>query len=92
MITHINNNKGNSMESFRTTDIILAAVLRLSDIELIDIEITGNKGTFIFVNISDDFISQYDLGKCQVEPVAFNNTIKQLTTSVRRMTRDNHNS
>ncbi len=80
------------MESFRTTDIILAAVLRLSDIELIDIEINGNKGTFIFVNISDDFISKYDLGKCLVEPVAFNNTIKQLTTSVRRMTRDNHNS
>lgn len=75
------------MESFRTTDIILAAVLRLSDIELIDIEISGNKGTFVFTNVNDYFISQYDLGKCQVEPVAFNNTIKQLTTSVRRMTR-----
>ena len=78
------------MESFRTADIILAAVLRLSDIELIDIEIAGNKGTFVFVNVSDDFISQYDLGKCLVEPVAFNNTIKQLTTSVRRMTRNNN--
>ncbi len=75
------------MESFRTTDIILAAVLRLSDIELIDIELTGNKGTFVFVNVSNEFISRYDLGKCAVEPVAFNNTIKQLTTSVRRMTR-----
>ena len=75
------------MESFRTTDIILAAVLRLSDVELIDIEISGNKGTFIFSNVDSDFISQYDLGKCTVEPVAFNNTIKQLTTSVRRMTR-----
>ncbi len=78
------------MESFRTTDIILAAVLRLSDIELIDIEINGNKGTFVFVNVSDEFISHYDLGKCTVEPVAFNNTIKQLTTSVRRMTRNDN--
>lgn len=77
------------MESFRTSDIILAAVLRLSDIELIDIEISGNKGIFVFVNVNDEFVSQYDLGKCQVEPVAFNNAIKQLTTSVRRMTRNN---
>jgi hypothetical protein len=74
------------MESFRTTDIILAAVLRLHDVELIDIEITGNKGTFVFTNVDDDFVSRYDLGKCSVEPVAFNNMIKQLTTSVRRMT------
>ncbi len=75
------------MESFRTTDIVLAAVLRLQDIELIDIEIAGNKGTFIFTNIDDDFLIQYDLGKSTVEPVAFNNMIKQLTTSVRRLTR-----
>ncbi len=75
------------MESFKTSDIVLAAVLRLSDIELIDIEIAGNKGTFIFTNISEDFLIQYDLGKASVEPVAFNNMIKQLTTSVRRLTR-----
>jgi len=85
------------MESFRTTDIILAAVLRLTDVELIDIEIMGNKGTFVFTNVDDEFISHYDLGKCLVEPVAFNNMIKQLTTSVRRMTRTenppfNHNN
>lgn len=77
------------MESFKTSDIVLAAVLRLSDIELIDIEVCGNKGTFIFVNISEDFLIQYDLGKAAVEPVAFNNMIKQLTTSVRRLTRTN---
>jgi len=75
------------MESFKTSDIVLAAVLRLSDIELIDIEVSGNKGTFIFTNISEDFLIQYDLGKATVEPVAFNNMIKQLTTSVRRLTR-----
>ncbi len=80
------------MESFRTTDIILAAVLRLTDIELIDIEVSGNKGTFIFTNVDNEFICQYDLGKCLVEPVAFNNTIKQLTTSVRRMTKNDNPS
>ena len=80
------------MESFKTTDIILAAVLRLLDIELIDIEINGNKGTFIFSNVDEELISNYDLGKCTVEPVSFNNTIKQLTTSVRRMTRNDNSS
>ena len=75
------------MESFKTSDIVLASVLRLNDIELIDIEIVGNKGTFIFTNVDSDFLIQYDLGKVTVEPVTFNNMIKQLTTSVRRLTR-----
>jgi len=75
------------MESFKTSDIVLAAVLRLKDIELIDIEVVGNKGTFIFTNIDANFLVQFDLGKASVEPVAFNNMIKQLTTSVRRLTR-----
>jgi hypothetical protein len=77
------------MESFKTSDIVLAAVLRLNDIELIDIEVIGSKGTFIFTNIDNDFLIQFDLGKSLVEPVAFNNMIKQLTTSVRRLTRNN---
>ena len=77
------------MESFKTSDIVLAAVLRLNDIELIDIEVIGSKGTFIFTNIDKDFLVQFDLGKSLVEPVAFNNMIKQLTTSVRRLTRNN---
>jgi hypothetical protein len=76
------------MESFKTSDIVLAAVLRLNDIELIDIEVMGSKGTFIFTNIDADFLVQFDLGKALVEPVAFNNMIKQLTTSVRRLTRN----
>lgn len=75
------------MESYKTTDIILAAVLRLGDVEMIDIEIIGNKGTFVFTNVNEDILHQYDFGKCSVEPVAFNNMVKQLTTSVRRMTR-----
>jgi len=75
------------MESFKTSDIVLASVLRLNDIELINIEVLGNKGTFIFTNVDPEFLTQYDLGKASVEPVAFNNMIKQLTTSVRRLTR-----
>ena len=75
------------MEDFKTSDIVLAACLRMNDKEMVRIEIIGNKGTFVFADVSDDFIQQYDLGHQSVEPVSFNNTVKQLTTSVRRMTR-----
>ena len=74
-----------SNDFYKTTDIILAACLRLNDCDMISIEKEGNKGTFVFVDVDADFISDYDLGKVHVEPVSFNNMIKQLTTSVRRM-------
>lgn len=75
------------MEIYKTTDIILASCLRLNDYDMVDIEVVGSKGTFCFTGVDLEFVQQYDLGKCRVEPVAFNNAIKQLTTSVRRMIR-----
>ena len=74
------------MKQYQTTDIILAACLCLNDVEMTEIQVSGTKGTFCFNDVDEEFISQYDLGKLKVEPVAFNNKIKQLTTSVRRMT------
>lgn len=70
---------------FKTSDIILAACLRLENHNMVMIEKEGNKGTFVFENVDPEFVRNYDLGKARVEPVAFNNMIKQLTTSVRRM-------
>ena len=70
---------------YKTTDIILAACLRLNGANMVLIEKDGNKGTFVFSDVDSEFISDYDLGKAKVEPVSFNNMIKQLTTSVRRM-------
>lgn len=70
---------------YKTTDIILAAYLRLEGYAMLRIEKLGNKGTFVFENVDGAVVEQYDLGKASVEPVAFNNQIKQLTTSVRRM-------
>ena len=70
---------------FQTTDIVLAACLRAHDYNMTSIERNGNKGTFIFQDVDDEFINQFDLGKARVEPIMFNNAIKQLTTSVRRM-------
>ena len=73
------------MEEYRTTDIVLAASLKVYGVSLSSIERAGNKGIFVFSDVDEDFIRDYDLGKIQVEPVSFNNAIKQLTTSVRRM-------
>ena len=72
-------------EIFKTTDIILSAVLKLKGYEMIEIVRNGNKGTFVFVDVDSDDVNEFDLGKARVEPVTFNNPIKQLTTSVRRM-------
>lgn len=70
---------------YRTTDIVLAAFLRLKGCSMLRIEKQGQKGTFVFENVSETIVRAYDLGNGSVEPVAFNNAIKQLTTSVRRM-------
>ncbi len=73
------------IENYKTPDIVLASSLKVCGYDLDSIELFGNKGTFVFKNVSKQFLLDFDLGKIQVEPVIFNNTIKQLTTSVRRM-------
>lgn len=73
------------MKEYSTTDIVLAAALKVHGYELNRIERSGSKGVFVFDNVEDLFINEYDLGKILVEPTQFNNAIKQLTTSVRRM-------
>lgn len=70
---------------YRTTDIVLAAYLRLNECIMLGIEKIGQRGTFVFESVDDGLIKSYDLGQALVEPVAFNNMIKQLTTSVRRI-------
>lgn len=70
---------------YKTSDIVLSAFLRLKGCHMRGIEKQGQKGTFVFENVSDCLIREYDLGNASVEPVAFNNAIKQLTTSVRRI-------
>lgn len=54
---------------------------------MIDIEKQGQKGTFVFADVPSNLLVSYDLGQALVEPITFNNTIKSLTTSVRRLPR-----
>lgn len=71
---------------YKTTDIVLAASLVVHNNKMVRIEVAGSRGTFVFENVDQGFLDDYELSKCVVEPVAFNNAIKRLTTSVRRMT------
>lgn len=68
----------------RTTDIILAASLKVMGAKMSHIEKNGNKGTFVFSEIDPSIVDDYDLGNLLVEPVSFNTAIKQLTTATRR--------
>jgi hypothetical protein len=72
------------MNDYKTSDIILAACLRLEGYQMTSIDMIGSKGTFVFHKIDADFVAGYDLGQVRVEPTLFNNMVKQLTTSVRR--------
>lgn len=68
-----------------TSDIVLAASLKVKGYKLDKIEKQGNKGIFCFADVDEEILSEFDLGKSSVEPVAFNNAIKALTTATRRI-------
>ena len=72
-------------QTISTSDIVLAATLKVKGFVLNRIEKNGSKGIFIFDNVEASVIEDYDLGKCLIEPIAFNNAIKALTTATRRI-------
>ncbi len=72
-------------QSISTSDIVLAATLKVKGFVLNRIEKNGNKGIFIFDDVDVSVVEDYDLGKCLVEPISFNNAIKALTTATRRI-------
>lgn len=71
--------------SFATSDIVLASTLKINGYELDSIEKIGNKGSFRFNGVDKEFLQDYDLGKLRVEPSTFNNAVRALTTSVKRL-------
>jgi hypothetical protein len=73
-----------SAVEFSTTDIVLAAALKSIGYQVKAILKNGNIGTFVFDNVSDEIIDDYDFGRMLVEPVSLNQNIKTLTTAVRR--------
>jgi hypothetical protein len=72
------------MEKLETTDIVLAAYLKVQGYKMTEISKNGSKGTFVFSSIPEKVINEYDLGQSKVEPKALNYEIKALTTAARR--------
>ncbi len=68
-----------------TSDIVLAATLKVKGYKLDRIEKQGNRGVFCFVDVDMQTLSEFDLSNCLVEPITFNNAIKALTTATRRI-------
>lgn len=69
---------------YKTTDIVLAATLKYNSTHLADVEMEGTRGTFVFKNVDDQLLTDFDLGNILVEPCGFHNIIKQLSSIVRR--------
>ena len=68
----------------QTTDIVLAAYLKLKGFKMTNIIKHGNKGTFVFDTVPETVVNEYDLGQALIEPRSLNSEIKALTTSARR--------
>ncbi|WP_407308414.1 hypothetical protein [Acinetobacter sp.] len=71
--------------SIETSDIVLSATLKIKGYKLDRIEKQGNRGIFCFADVDPHVLNDFDLGKCMVEPVAFHNAVKALTTATRRI-------
>lgn len=69
---------------FETVDIVLAAYLRVTGYKLTDIIRQGNRGTFVFMDVPTQVITDYDLGSALVEPKALTAEVRSLTTATRR--------
>ncbi len=69
---------------FKTSDIVLASTLKTKGFTLATIELIGSRGVFVFKDVSQEVLDSFDLGDILVEPNAFHQNVKQLTTAVRR--------
>lgn len=71
-------------KNIATSDIILAATLKVLGESLVLIEKDGPRGIFHFDNVNTANLQAYDLGQCRVEPISFNNAIRALSTAAKR--------
>jgi hypothetical protein len=69
---------------FRTTDIVLAACLKLEGFQLERIECRGKQGTFVFADVDPKVIDAFNCGRMVVEPTQFHGMVRQLSASVVR--------
>lgn len=77
------------IEEYTTTDIVMAACLRLQGAYVDSIRLVGknhNQGLFVFMAINQSSIDDIQSGKVRVDPYGFQMQIKQLTKMVKDVT------
>ena len=71
--------------SVNTSDISLAAALRVCGYTLNRIEKEDKRGIFVFNDVDVEIVEKYNLGPLLVEPNAFHSAVKFLTVAVKRV-------
>lgn len=72
------------VQTYSTADIVLAAVLKYKGYRLDSIQKVENRGIFYFIDVDTEVLEDFDLFKIAVEPIAFNEQIRNLSASVKR--------
>jgi hypothetical protein len=72
-------------QDVETSDIVLAATLKVKGFRLDRIEKDGRRGVFCFADVDTKVLDEFNLGQALVEPVALNNAVKALTTATKRI-------
>lgn len=78
-------------EIYGTSDIVLAATLKMHGCPLDHISITAlpsgaKRGVFHFREVDDADLIAFDTGQFSVEPIAFNSEIRALNGAIKRLT------
>lgn len=76
---------------YGTSDIVLAATLKMNGASLDHISITSlpsgaKRGVFHFVSVDDNDLVAFDAGRFSVEPIAFNSEVRALNAAIKRLT------
>jgi hypothetical protein len=77
-------------KSYGTSDIVLAATLKMHGCQLERISMTNlpsglRRGVFHFADVTDEMLFDFDAGKFMVEPVSFNSEIRALNAAIKRV-------
>ena len=73
------------LNQYKTTDIVLAAVLKMLGYKLENIEIEGRRGTFIFANVNPHSVDEFNYDGVRVEPKEFHAHVRTLSATINRM-------
>ena len=71
-------------QDIETSDIVLAATLKVKGYRLDRISKDGKRGVFCFTDVDTEVLNEFNLGQALVEPVSLNNAVKALTTATKK--------